>query len=219
MLGVFKQFHRRSKKYREGLSKAEQNLLMEKISKAENFEDVTDLFNELYQNLIFPLWTSLNNKYSPPLSTEDMQDVCQDAWIKLLESRKKYDPANDVYSWVYVISKNLVLDKIRKIKRNDEYSSDIFASDDQEPTIINIKLDEIPIDTQMIQRETAGLIRIAIDNLQDETEKEIIKRRIIHENKIEQIADDLNLPLTTTYKKLKKGLSLLREQLNNEIYI
>jgi len=217
MLGLLNNFHIRGRKKKGELSKDMQNQLMVQISKAENFEDAEELFNKLYQSIIHPLWTSLANKYSPPLSFEDMQDTCQDAWIKLLESRKEYDSKSDVYSWIYVIYKNMILDKIRQIKRVDEHIADVFHNEDSEMPINAIHSNDISIENVIIQKETADLIRDAIESIEDETEKEILKRRIIFENKVEQISLEMDIPATTVYKKLKKGVSFLRVQLEHEI--
>lgn len=214
MLGFLNQISKGFKKRQKRLTRKEQNELMVFIAQSDGFDEYNEHFNLLYESLEKELWYGLWNKFKNQISKEDLEDVFQEAWIKLLQARTKYNNESDVYNWVYRITYNLIIDKIRKYKNSN---TDSLTDFNDELLDVLIPNGEPSIENKMIINESAALIRQAIDNIDDYEEKEIIKRRIILENSFEQISQDLNLPLTTVYRKTKKCLELLRKKLEKVV--
>ncbi len=196
------------------LDKQEQNELMTKISQADDFKDAEIYFNRLYDSLLHPLWANFSAKYVPPLTHEDLRDVFQEAWVKLLDKRKSYDGNSNVYNWIYVIKKNMIIDKIRKMNRYEETSIDERNEKEDEPEF-EIPEHELSSEDKYVEDETTQLIRNTLENINDESIKEMLKRRIVMDQKLEQISEDMDVPVSTVHKKIKKGLQIIKPQIEN----
>ncbi len=201
------------------LSEAEQNRLMGDISRAGNFRDVEDKFNKLYYSVAYPLWANLANKYIPPLTIEDMKDAFQESWIKIIEARDKYDGKSSAFKWIYVIKKNMVIDKIRSLKRKKEDSIDDNGDDESDTIaeVLRVKEESPLVDNRMISEETINIIMDAIESIEDDDTREMFKRRIVYGHKFEQISEDMDIPMTTVYKKINKALSFFRPKIQRLI--
>lgn len=200
------------------LNKTELNELMLKISRTESFEEVEVHFNRLYDSVVHPLWANLSGKYVPPLSSDDLRDIFQEAWIKVLEQRNKYDGRGDVFNWIYTIKKNMIIDWIRKMKRYEHTSIDEQNDDDEKPDF-QFESYEIPLEEKIEEEEKSALLRNTLNNIQDETIKELLNRRIIMDQKLELISQEMGIPLTTVYKKIQKGLSIIKPIVENILTI
>jgi RNA polymerase sigma factor (sigma-70 family) len=213
MLGFIQDISGKIQKRRKKLTRMQQNVLMNQISSAGEFDDYKLQFNELYDSMALDLWRNFSGKFIPPLSKEDLEDVFQEAWVKLLESRKKYNMQSDVFNWAYSINRNLIIDRIRKIKRTNEISLDEFVEIEDNLLEYQIPDNEETIDNKFILQESVDIIMRELENIEDNTEKEILRRRIIYENTFEQISKDLNIPLTTVFKKTNLGLSKIKKKI------
>lgn len=219
MFDVKTKIEKKGRKRLLRIDEAEQNSIMREIAAAATFAQAEPLFNRLYDSLAFPIWSSLSKKYIPPLSDDDLKDIFQEAWIKILEVRGKYDGKSNVYNWIYIIKRNLILDKIRKMGRRHEQSLDEDYDDSGEGSPgMQVAEPDMNIEDQIIESETTLLIKQALDSIEDETDKEIIRRRIVLGQKFEQISAELGIPQTTVFKKVKKILSYLRPKVEEILY-
>jgi RNA polymerase sigma factor (sigma-70 family) len=219
MFDVKTKIEKKGRKRLLRIDENEQNKLMAEIAAKETFAEAEPLFNRLYDSLAYPIWTSLSKKYIPPLSDDDLKDIFQEAWIKILEVRSKYDGKSNVYNWIYIIKRNLILDKIRKLGRRHEQSLDEDYDEGGESSPgMQVAEPDMNIEDQIIESETTLLIKKALDSIEDETEKEIIHRRIVLGQKFEQISNELGIPQTTVFKKVKKTLSYLRPKVEEILY-
>jgi RNA polymerase sigma-70 factor (ECF subfamily) len=192
---------------------SEQTLLMGELKNCDEIRMINRVFNKLYDSLSKPLWQSLSKKYIPPLNQEEMQDVFQEAWVKVIESRKNYDEGKKAYNWIYTIFKNLTIDKIRFVDRKKTVSLDETYNDDDNPKY-QLTADKSEADLDIINTETMLHIKNAIESLDDEIERIIIIKRIIENLKFDEISKELNIPIATIHYKLNKALTKLRNKLN-----
>jgi len=191
----------------------EQNKLMSKLKNATTIEEIEIIFNKLYDNMTKVLWNNLAKKFMPPLSMDDMMDVFQDAWIKVIDSRYNYDSSKKAYNWIYTIFKNLIIDKLRSIDRKRTNSIDEKNEDNE--IKYDVKSDDTDLaDSNILDNEKAYFIKKAIDSLDDKLDKDIIYMRIFQEMKFDEISKELNIPIATIHYKLNKSLNLLRKKLN-----
>lgn len=220
MIDVTAKIEKRGRKRLLRIDENEQNRLMADIAEASTFAEAEPMFNRLYESLAYPIWTSLSKKYIPPLSDDDLKDIFQEAWVKILEIRSKYDGKSNVYNWIYIIKRNMILDKIRKIGRRHEQSldEDYFDEGSGESTGMQVAEQDMNIEEQIIESETTILIKRALDSIRDETDKEIIHRRIVLGQKFELISEQLGIPQTTVFKKVKKILGYLRPKIEEILY-
>lgn len=191
----------------------EQNKLMSNLKNATTIEEIEILFNKLYDNMTKVLWNNLAKKFIPPLSMDDMKDVFQDAWIKVIDSRYNYDSSKKAYNWIYTIFKNMIIDKIRSNDRKRTNSIDEKNEDNE--IKYDVKSDDTDLaDSNILDNEKTYFIKKAIDSLDDKLEKEIIYMRIFQDKKFDEISKELNIPIATIHYKLNKSLNILRKKLN-----
>ena len=191
----------------------EQNKLMSKLKNATTIEEIEILFNKLYDNMTKVLWNNLAKKFMPPLSMDDMMDIFQDAWIKVIDSRYNYDSTKKAYNWIYTIFKNMIIDKIRSNDRKKTNSIDEKNEDNE--IKYDVKSDDNDLaDSNILDNEKAYFIKKAIDSLDDKLDKDIIYMRIFQEKKFDEISKELNIPIETIHYKLNKSLNILRKKLN-----
>lgn len=203
-----------SSKRKNGFDEDIQSELMFKLKYSTNSYEMELIFNQLYNNLTKVLWNSLSRKYIPPLNHDEMKDVFQDAWIKILESRKLFDDKKKVYTWVYTIFKNMIIDRIRYFDRKKTQSIDNNA-DDREDNVIQYKSDRYSdADFTIENNEKLFHIKKAINELDDEIDKTIIIMRIVEQKKLDEMSKLLNLPIATIHYKLTKSLDKLRLKLD-----
>jgi len=191
----------------------EQNKLMSKLKNATTIEEIEILFNKLYDNMTKVLWNNLAKKFMPPLSMDDMMDIFQDAWIKVIDSRYNYDSTKKAYNWIYTIFKNMIIDKIRS---NDRKKTNRIDEKNEDNEIkYDVKSDDNDLaDSNILDNEKAYFIKKAIDSLDDKLDKDIIYMRIFQEKKFDEISKELNIPIATIHYKLNKSLNILRKKLN-----
>ncbi len=219
MIDVNKKIEKKGRKKLLKIDEAEQNRLMSTIASCENFSEAEVYFNRLYDSMAYPIWTSLSKKYIPPLSHDDLKDIFQEAWIKILEIRRKYDGKSNVYNWIYIIKRNMILDKIRKMGRRAELSiDDEYGDEGDSGPLLQLAEQDLNVEEQIIESETAILIKQAMDSIEDEMDKEIIRRRIILGQKFEIISKELGIPQTTVFKKVKKVLNYLKPKVEEILY-
>jgi RNA polymerase sigma factor (sigma-70 family) len=210
---MFKIFNNsRKRKNKLDIDTSHLNELMKRISEAENFADIEQEFNNLYDCIVYQMWDSFSKNYIPPLSQDDLRDIFQEAWIKILNLRKKYNPENNVYSWIYVIKKNMILDRIRQIKRHNATSIDDFETETIDKFYYLPDYEPLT-DEKLISEETIELIKQEINSIKNETECEIMKRRIILGNKLELISEEMGIPLSTIHKTIKSSLQTIRPRI------
>jgi RNA polymerase sigma-70 factor (ECF subfamily) len=190
-----------------------QTQLMGELKNCDDIGKINKAFNKLYDALSKPLWQSLAKKYIPPLNQEEMQDVFQEAWVKIVESRKNYDETKKAYNWIYTVFKNLTIDKIRSVDRKKTVSLDDNFDNDDNPKI-QLASENSEADLDIINSETMLHINSAIASLDDEIERIIIIKRIIDNLKFDEISKELNIPIATVHYKLNKALTKLRNKLN-----
>ena len=200
---------KKQRKQRLELSNEEINALMKTISEAKDFRKVEREFNRLYEATVYRMWDLLSVKYIPPLTEEDVRDVFQEAWVKILNSREKYNTKYNAFSWIYVIKRNMIIDRIRQVKR-----SLAKRVDDEERDII----EELPeSDTTFfddyVSNETVSIIVDAIHSIDDDRDRDILERRLIQEQKLDEISKDTGIPLATVFKIIRKRIAEIKPKI------
>ena len=151
-----------------------------------------EAFNELY-NLIN------NNVYSFALSilknNEDAKDVMQEVFITIYHNAYKYQNQNKPMAWILTITKNIAYTKIRNNKKT-------------------INVDEIEFITKP-NHDDKILVEYLLNNLNDD-ERNIIVLHAMNGFKFHEIADILDLKLTTTLSKYHRAIKKLKELIKEE---
>ena len=128
---------------------------------------------------------------------QDAEDVMQDAYVKIYYGANTYQPQGKPMAWILTIVRNLALMRIRQAKKsqpideiNDISDWDCFAD-------------------QSIDR----MILEAVFSTLANEERQIIMLHSIGGMKHREIAEILEIPLSTVLSKYKRSLSKLRKTL------
>jgi len=191
------------------ISNEEINDLMRIVSKSDDFRKVEIEFNRLYEATVYRMWDLLSVKFIPPLTEEDLLDVFQEAWVKILNNRNKYNTKYNAFSWIYVIKRNMIIDRIRQINR-----SLAKRVDDEERDIIEeLPESETTFFDDFVSNETVKIIIDAIKSIDNERDRDILERRLIHEQKLDEISKDTGIPLATVFKIIRKRIAEIKPRI------
>ena len=139
--------------------------------------------------------------------TEDVEDICQEAFQKCFKNLVNYDPKYAFSTWLYTIAENCAFDFYRK-KRLPIVSTDTI---NPEGATYGIITDSPGPEENMINtQEIENLIR-SIQQL-DIKYRKIAELRFIHEYAIEEIAKELSLPINTVKTRISRARKNLIEQ-------
>lgn len=126
----------------------------------------------------------------------DAEDVMQETYVRLYRSAPTYQPMGKPMAWIFTIVRNLSLMKLRGNKP-DVLPEDFELSDEGEP---------------YRQAEDRLVLNAAMQVLSDE-ERQIITLHAVSGMKHREIADLMELPLSTVLSKYRRGLKKLQEHL------
>ena len=132
---------------------------------------------------------------------ETANDLTQEASIKAYLNLKKYQESYRFSTWLYKIATNLCLDFLRK-KRH------ISLDDIPEPVSNSSTPQE-----QLIQKESASEVHKAVRSLPLKYQT-VISLYYWQEQKYEEIAEIMNVPVNTVRTWLKRAKEQLKEELN-----
>ncbi len=125
---------------------------------------------------------------------EQSLDNMQEVFIKIYENIDSYKYQGKPMNWIFTITKSLALTKIRKQKK-------ITISEIDENTLINPD----------ISVEDKATIKILLESLSDE-ERQIIIMHLIGKLKHIEIANILEMKLSTVLSKYHRAIKKLKEE-------
>jgi RNA polymerase sigma-70 factor (ECF subfamily) len=202
------------------LTPAEEQECMLKIQSASEIQLVEKDFNQLYDSLSKKLWGKLSKKFIPPFDVEDLKDVFQEGWRKVIENRKYYKDGYNVYNWIYTIIKNTALDFSKKdsffIKEVEFFKNSNVKDNYNEETEHN-KFDIIPDDTDLIEdlhsKDIIRIINEEIEKIEDELDREIFIKRVVEGIKYNEIAKMMDMPVATVHYRINNLINEMKPRL------
>ena len=124
----------------------------------------------------------------------DAQDVMQDTYLRIIDAACHYSSQGKPLSWVLTIVKNLSLMKLRSSKRTAD---------------MPIEEEYFPADTPGLAREDAIVLHAALKHL-DDIQRQIVILHAVNGMKHREIAQLLDVPLSTILSKYRRTLKKLR---------
>lgn len=141
---------------------------------------------------------------------EDARDVTQEAFLKAFRSLRGFKGEARFSSWLYQIALNLCRDRLRRKRGRAFVSLDSVEEDGGLPA----QADLSPYD--LAERGAlCGLVRGALAELPDE-QREVIVLKEYQELTFAEIAEILDVPLSTVKTRLYRGLVGLRGRLERQ---
>lgn len=176
------------------------NLLDEDLARAAQQGD-QEAFAELvrrYEKQIFSMAYRLAGDY------DEAADLAQEAFLRIYRMLDRYDPQKKFFSWMYRVAQNSCLNALSKrpanvipVERAEEYMADTPAGEPEQ---------------NYLNRELREHIDEAIAQLPDNY-RDVVYLRYIEDLSYQQIAESLNLPVSTVETRLFRGKKQLQKNL------
>lgn len=152
-----------------------------------------------------------NFSYRLTGNAQNSEDISQETFIKIWKNIKKYDPNQELKTWLLAIAKNTAIDWMRK--RKDFVFSD-FETADGKNLITDFLSDHALLSDKIaIQAEDQKFIGDLLDKL-SLADREIISLRYNDSLTFEKIGQILGRPLNTVKNRHRRALIFLRRILN-----
>jgi len=170
----------------------------------------TEAYGDLvcrYQDRLYPTILRLIG------SSEDAEDVLQDAFVRAFERLDQFHGDSSFYTWIYRIAVNLALSGYRRrrvrasLKRSRMWSAPVSSepadrSPEADPTI------------SLERAEREKLIEDALDRLGPE-HRAVVILKDFDGHRYEEISAILDIPVGTVRSRLHRARGELRELLRN----
>jgi RNA polymerase sigma-70 factor, ECF subfamily len=108
-------------------------------------------------------------------SVDDAHDVAQQLFVRIWKSAPRYEPSAKFTTWMYTITRNLVLNEVRKRQRRKEVSMDEPVHEDQVREIADKENATADVSAQRSELEAA--LDQAIAALPEKSRMAVILRR------------------------------------------
>ncbi len=128
-------------------------------------------------------------------STADAEDVLHDCYVQVFQKARFYRSEGKPMAWILTIVKNLCRDAMRKRKKTDPLPDGDWVAELAEQ--------------KHLSNDERLLLDECMKRLSDE-ERMIIVQHAVIGFKHQEIADDLDLPLSTVLSKYRRALMKLR---------
>ncbi len=148
------------------------------------------------------------------LSSECIEDVLQEAFIKIYVNLNDYDPSYSFSSWAYRITHNETVNYLRKNKKVTIVP--LETDDEESANLIDILKSEIDVAKEVSRKDIAERIRKAISMLPDKY-REVLVLRYMEDMDYKEISDILRMPMgtvATTINRAKEKFKQIAEKMH-----
>lgn len=176
--------------------------------------DYTDIINRLKKNevqALGQLYDGLNkivyNKCFFILKDSELaKDATHDVFLKAFQKIDQIDDAQKIEGWISRIVYNHCIDYFRSQKKLNEETEEFGYSLDKQDTLSWDKSEDLHTNTKILKQE--------IDKLKD-TERLILVLYYWEDMSVNEIAENLNIGLSSTKMKLMRTRTKLRDNIEN----
>ncbi|MFD1177143.1 RNA polymerase sigma factor [Paenibacillus puldeungensis] len=132
------------------------------------------------------------------------EDIVQETFVRLIRHLKRYGELEQLRPWLYKVALNLCRDYWRSASYRSELTPADELPDDADPS---------PQAEELLERqETVEQLKESLAWL-PEIQQEVVRMRFFHELKLQEIADVLDLPLSSVKSNLYGALRKLKRVL------
>ncbi|GEN71214.1 DNA-directed RNA polymerase sigma-70 factor [Chryseobacterium lathyri] len=159
----------------------------------------SEIFHKFQPALVF-----FANRLILSYNLNDAEEIVQDIFVKLYDKRTSFKTMDSVKAFLYISAKNACLNRIEKekvrLRRFDQY---ISSFDESEDNILK----------NIIYSELVREISAEIDLLP--TKCKLIMKQLFEEDKnAKEIADDLEITVSTVKAQKARAISILKKRLS-----
>lgn len=168
-------------------------------------------FNEIYNTFFTEI---LHFVLKTVWNKQEAEEVTQDVFCKVFKNLYKFDSDKANFrTWIYNIAKNAAIDHIRKVKLETQSINDF---QDSEGNVFVQGVDNREADRNLLAQELSNQINGEIDKLSD-TVKQVTKMRFVDQLKMTEIANELDMPVSTVKVYVMRGRKELHESLKKHV--
>ena len=137
---------------------------------------------------------------------EEAKEIVQDVFAKIWEGRDEIDPEDSLKSYIFKITQNFSLNKLRRKKVESKYT-EIYK-------LVYIEKTEFSAHESLLARELEENIANSIGKLPAECRK-VFELSRLEGLKYREIADTLHISIKTVEAQMSKALRLIRIELSD----
>jgi RNA polymerase sigma-70 factor (ECF subfamily) len=142
---------------------------------------------------------------------EDARDLCQETLLKAYRALGTFKKEARFSSWLYQIALNVCRDRLRRRKSRPQVSLDELMDAGE---IAPFSRGPSPLDL-IEARDLSRVVAAAVDSLPQE-QREVVVLKEYQGLTFLEIAEALEIPISTVKTRLYRGLSLLRQRLERQ---
>jgi RNA polymerase sigma-70 factor (ECF subfamily) len=144
-------------------------------------------------------------------SGEDARDLAQETFLRAYRGLPTFKSEARFSSWLYQIALNLCRDRLRQRR-----GKTMLSIEDLDPATA-ARIDRTPSTAQELveARDTSRLVSSAMSELPEE-QREVIVLKEYQGLTFQEIADTLDVPVSTVKTRLYRGLVQMREHLERQ---
>jgi RNA polymerase sigma-70 factor, ECF subfamily len=143
-------------------------------------------------------------------SDEEARDAAQEAFLRAYQAIGTFKKQARFSSWLYQIATNLCRDRLRRRKTRATVS--LEALEEAGPVMVETRPGA---HERLLERDLARAVRRAVDELPDE-QREVVILKEYQDLTFLEIAQTLDVPVSTVKTRLYRGLGQLRLRLERE---
>ena len=136
----------------------------------------------------------------------DAEDIFQDTFIRIYENAKLYSPKGKPMAWIFTIEVNVINRYYQVKSKREAIDLDLVIN-----TIQDCKCE----DTLSNNSISNDFLRNLLNNLND-LEREVISLHIVSELKFREIAELLNMPLSTILSKYNRAIKKIKKMVKED---
>ncbi len=177
-----------------GLFKKSESEGKNEILTAREFEEVFDLYYKQVRNFLY--YKTSNSELS--------EDVAQDAFVKLWETREKIDKSS-LKAYVFTIANNLMINKLKREQLKYKFLNYVEERNDNQTPQYLMEMQEFD---EKLQEVLAKI---------PDGAREVFLMNRIDGLKYREIADILGLSMKAVEKRMSRALAILRDELDRKV--
>jgi RNA polymerase sigma-70 factor (ECF subfamily) len=138
------------------------------------------------------------------------EDLFQQTWLRVVQNIRSLDPGRNFEPWLFRIAHNLAIDHLRRHRM--ESLDEPLPSGEPAGTLLSAPA---PGALELLLRKERGRWLAASLGELPAIQREVLTLRFEEEMKLEEIAEVLDIPLSTAKSRLKRALDALRLKLES----
>lgn len=138
------------------------------------------------------------------------EDLFQQTWLRVVQNIRSLDPGRNFEAWLFRIAHNLAIDHLRRHRM--ESLDEPLASGEAAGTLLSARAPGAL--ERLLDKERDWLLAERLAEL-PAIQREVLTLRFEEEMKLEEIAEVLDIPLSTAKSRLKRALDGLRLKLES----